>query len=735
MNQKVLPAIALLVKGGLISLLFFTSAIADDRNQVEKLSVLGKKEALPTRPGSAHLVSEKEMDKFDYIDVHRLLRSVPGVNVMDEEGFGLRPNIGLRGGHPERSKKVTLMEDGVLIAPAPYSAPAAYYFPQMDKISSIEVFKGTPSTAFGPNSMGGAINMVTAIQPTGLRLGAMGGQYGFQKYDLTAGFEGFGDWSINLNRVSSSGFKTLENGSDTGFERNNVTLRWDKHISYLDQSITLKFNWSNELSDETYAGTTEDDFESNPFSRYNATERDVMNWDQRQFFANHTISPTDDLRVRTTLYRNELERGWDKLVGFGGNNPSNPSVNIRDVMRDPNSPANNYYYQVLTGQADSSGLSDDRAVLERGDNQRQYLSQGVQTQLTYDTFGEETSHLFKLGYRFHRDEVNRFHESEFWNMTSGSLVRNNTRNEVTTTLNEGRATAQTVSFSYENNWRKLTTQAILRYEDIEYDFTNFLNSTPLSSSEELFAPGLGLFYQAFNQWGILAGVNKSFNPVGPGQPADTTSEEAINYELGVRYIGGGDFGFELIGFYSDYKNLNGTCTQSGGCTIDLLDTVESGGESVVYGTEFLLSKTFRQNSWNFPILLNTTYTISEFRNSFATQFPGWGNGVVQVGDPVPYIPEWQAQLSVGVQKRKWSLFTNFHYLGKMADQAVLDDRQIVPERLVIGLSTAYKWNDELRLRFRVDNLTNERFIASFRPFGARPGRPTMALLGVDYTFF
>ncbi len=736
MMRKILLVIEKIMKGGVIGLLFLNGlAIADDRDQVEKLSVLGSKEALPTRPGSAHIISEEEMDKFDYIDVHRLLRSVPGVNVMDEDGFGLRPNIGLRGGHPERSKKITLMEDGVLIAPAPYSAPAAYYFPQMDKISSIEVFKGVPSTAFGPNSMGGAINMTTGYQPKSLRMSAWGGQFGFQKYDLAAGFTALGDWSINLNRISSRGFKTLENGGDTGFERNNVTLRWDKQVAYLDQHFTLKFNWSDELSNETYAGTSKEDFERDPYLRYNATERDVMNLDHRQFFASYAFSPIEDLRWRTTFYRHELKRGWDKLVGFGGNNPNNPSVDIRDVMRSPSSSANEYYYQVLTGQADSSGLSDDRAVLELGDNQRQYLSQGVQTQWTYDTYGEETSHLFKLFYRLHQDEVNRFHESEFWNMTQGRLERNNSRSEVTTTLNKGSASTQTLSLAYENNWRKVTTQGILRYEDIRYDFTNFLASTSMESSDELFASGLGLFYQAFDQWGVLAGVNNSFNPVGPGQPADTPTEEAINYELGVRFTGGGDFGFEFIGFYSDYRNLNGTCTQSGGCTIDLLDTVESGGKSVVYGTEFLLSKTFRQKSWSFPILLNTTYTIAEFRNSFATQFPEWGDGVVQIGDPIPYIPEWQAQLSFGVQKRLWSFFANFHYLGRMADQAVLDGRQIIPERLVLGLSTAYVWSDNLKLRFRVDNITNERFIASFRPFGARPGRPMLAMLGVEYSFF
>ena len=48
--------------------------------------------------------------------MNNLLGQVPGVNVYQEDGFGLRPNISLRGTSPERSSKITIMEDGVLMA-------------------------------------------------------------------------------------------------------------------------------------------------------------------------------------------------------------------------------------------------------------------------------------------------------------------------------------------------------------------------------------------------------------------------------------------------------------------------------------------------------------------------------------------------------------------------------------------------------------------------------------------
>lgn len=716
----------------LLGFVVFSFSHGDDSTNVEKLSVVGKKEVLPTRPGSAHVISEKELQKFKYNDIHQVLRSVPGVNVQEEDGFGLRPNIGLRGGHPHRSRKVTLMEDGILIAPAPYSAPAAYYFPQMSKIGSVEVFKGVPSTAFGPNSIGGAMNLVTRMNTPGLKLGILHGNYGSSQYNLSSGIEAFGDWSFDYNHTETDGFKKLRNKDNTGFVRRNFTVRWDKYLSSKEQNINFKFNWSDEKSNETYAGLTDSDFASNPYQRYTATENDKMTWTHRQFFLSYAISPAEDLRTRITVYNHGFDRSWDKLIGFTGTNPGNQAPEISEILNNPDLAANNYFYQVLRGDADSGVLSDGRDVLDLGNNQRQYYSRGVQTQLEYELLDFSWSHLFKLNYRFHQDGIQRFHESQFYNMTGGSLALNNTRAQTTTLLNEASADAHTVALTHETSYERLTAQTILRIEKIDYEQTDKLTSQVIESDDDIFAPGFGLFHQTFSNTGFLLGVNKGFTPVGPGQASNVDPEEAINYEFGIRHSG--KVGAELIGFYSDYKNLLGTCTQSGGCTVNQLDQSFNGGKAEVIGAEFMLRTNFKTKTANFPLRLGATYTEATFKNNFTSALNEWGVGNVQSGDPIPYIPDVQANLLTGFEVGNFSTYFNANYLGKMADQAVAAGRRTIDSRFVLGASFGYKISAG-QFRLRLDNVTDEKYAVSRRPFGLRPGRPFMFLVGFESELF
>ena len=50
------------------------------------------------------------------------------------------------------------------MAPAPYSAPAAYYF-SSTRLVGLEVFKG-PAIKHGPNTIGGAVNTISRSVPT-----------------------------------------------------------------------------------------------------------------------------------------------------------------------------------------------------------------------------------------------------------------------------------------------------------------------------------------------------------------------------------------------------------------------------------------------------------------------------------------------------------------------------------------------------------------------------------------
>ena len=131
----------------------------------ERMRVVGTPEKQDHATGSVHYLDQERLARQDYENIHRTLTQVPGVNVRDEDGYGLRPNIGMRGSGVERSANITLMEDGVLIAPAPYSAPAAYYFPTAGRMEGIEVSKGSASIRQGPRTNGGVLNMISSSIP------------------------------------------------------------------------------------------------------------------------------------------------------------------------------------------------------------------------------------------------------------------------------------------------------------------------------------------------------------------------------------------------------------------------------------------------------------------------------------------------------------------------------------------------------------------------------------------
>ena len=127
-------------------------------SELEAVTIIGTQEDLQSLPGSGAIITGDDLDMFEFSDVGKALSLVPGVYFRPEDGYGLRANIGIRGTIPNRSAKIALMEDGILIAPAPLSAPDAYYTPTFGRMSGIEVLKGPSALTEGTNTLCGAVN-------------------------------------------------------------------------------------------------------------------------------------------------------------------------------------------------------------------------------------------------------------------------------------------------------------------------------------------------------------------------------------------------------------------------------------------------------------------------------------------------------------------------------------------------------------------------------------------------
>jgi Fe(3+) dicitrate transport protein len=701
--------------------------------------IFGSKYEAKNRTGSSYYISPEELEKFNYTDINRLLKTVPGVNIYEEDGFGLRPNISLRGTSPERSAKISIMEDGVLIAPAPYSAPAAYYFPSVARMQAVEILKGSSQIQYGPFTTGGAINLVSTQIPDTFR-GALKTSYG--SFNTGQTHIKIGDSKTNLGysveylNLNSDGFKNLPDGSNTGFDKNDVVAKFrinSNPDATLKQSLNFKFQYSDEVSNETYLGLTQNDFDANPFDRYPSSQEDKMTNDHIQFMVTHKLDFTKQFRITTNAYYNGFSRNWYKLndVVINGD-----KAGIASIVNNPQDYPD--YMNIVNGSSNSD--DDDDALIVKANN-RDYTSKGVQTKLDYHWSGANVFHDIEIGLRYHYDEEDRFQWKDGYNIINGAmnLTSNGTPGGDANRISSAKAFAG--SALYKLKFRNVTLTPGIRYENIVLTRDNFGTSdtdrtgSDLSSREnkvDIFIPGIGFNYKFNANTSIYGGVHKGFSPPGnePGQKA----EESINYELGSRFNVKGLRG-ELVAFYNDYSNLLGSDLAATGGT-GSLDQFNAG-EVSVKGIEFLLNYDLleRDTKFSLPITFGYTFTDTEFLNSFGSDDSLWGE--VNVGDELPYIAKHQFNTSISLEHAKFELNLNGRLNGAfrtLAGTETITDSNGVTSNFIIDFSGKYHFTKNLSVTGNIINLLDETYAVSRVPAGLRPGHPFGAYAGLEVRF-
>lgn len=716
---------------------------------LDKIMVIGNPANIEKLPGSAQLVTKADIRQQSYDDVNRALRKVPGVYVREEDGFGLFPNISLRGVDTTRSSKVTIMEDGVMMAPAPYSAPSAYYSPTVGRMSGLEVLKGSSQIKYGPHTTGGVINYLSTAIPTEEKayLKSIVGSFdekrthAFFGNTFDAGNAGQIGFLLEGFQRQNDGFKEIDetpdfrNGDDTGIDKTDVLfkLSWEPNTEVY-QRFEFKYGTSDLDANETYLGLTDTDFDIDPTRRYAASRYDNITSDQEQISLRWSISPTDNIDVITTIYQTDFKRNWYKLSGVNGDS-------LSTILATP-------------------GLSQDcmkgtaACDLKVKANNREYSSQGIESVGYFRFGGEGVNHEVMAGVRLHEDEVRRFQWEDTYTQAANGTITGMVPGVPGGAGDRFQKTEALAMFIQDT----IETGAWTIIPGVRHEILKQTSEDPKGTLQsaggtkgrdgrnrfKVSAYGVGVAYQFNEEWNAFGGIHTGYSTPSPRATRDGLDPESSKaFEIGVRYANAQQaFAAESTFFYTAFDDLIVTDNVGGTGT----GNDENFGEVDTYGVELAVQYDAGfANNWgvSVPSFLTATYTNAEQQNDSTSTDPESIFSFGESGNDVPYIPELTLSLGTGIETNKWGAFISGNYVSETYTSASNIDTQVngagdpdarygkTDSYFTTDISAYYRLNKNVKLLAGVQNVFDEEYIVSRQPHGPRGGLPKFVYAGVE----
>ena len=711
-----------------------TTINADDEvEEIESVTIIGSIDDLKNLAGSGAIISNEDLEVAMDTDIQKILTAVPGVYMRTEEGYGLRPNISIRGTAIERSGKVTIMEDGVLVAPSPYTSSAAYYFPTTGRIHSVEVLKGPAAVSQGPQTIGGAINLISTPIPeanSGKFIQELG-ENGMARTHAYYGINSGNFWAlVEVHEHSSDGFDSIANvGGDTGFDKSDLMIKAKYNTG--NHSLRFKMVDLEENSNQSYVGLSQASFNKNPRMRYGATAYDEMMNDGEQTSLTY-VGDFDNFDVVFTSWQNDYHRDWFKVSDFNNDSEHGERDDINELISDANN-----------GSANAQAILDGQLAveIEYKHNNRYYTNEGYQ--FTVST--EIGIHSLTVGYRDMEDSESRVQAHEYADQAAdGSLSAlygyvglNNSNNR----LRESSATSYYLEDTMD--FGKLAVTVGYRSEDYEQRHRRWSdaagpNLTMVRTGEadnrdtmaynDHTTSSIGATYKLNDTTSLVAGFHEGMTPMFGSDP-----EEADNMELGVRYSES-TTNIEAFYFASDYSRLAAECTQVSGAACDADESaIFSGGEAEVSGLEFSGSWMLQgENGVMYPISVNYTSTDATFSNSSDSDY----FGTVAAGDDLPYIPDSQSSIVLGfINDNGLSGNARIVNVGGSCSIAACGIYNKIDAHSYIDLSLRQVLSDSISVYLILENVTdNEDLISRAPSEGARSQKPATIKVGFSYDF-
>lgn len=669
-----------------------------------RVDVIGTSEKLGHIPGSGEILDRETLEASRVFTTNEALRKAAGVQVRDEEGFGLRPNIGIRGLNPSRSTKVTLLEDGIPLAYAPYGDNATYYHPPIDRFERIEVLKGAGQNIFGPQTIGGVINYITPTPPrefSGYATAAAGNRDYFNSKLRLGG----NHMLLDITRKQGDGAR-----DNVDSQLNDLNFKGVLDLG-VRQALTLRASRYTEDSTVTYSGLTDAEF-ANFGARYNPFKNDEFDGHRSGLSATHEIQLSSDAALTTNFYWSYFSRDWWRQSS------TTTDTQCGTAFRDAR----------LAGTA----VNPDSCNSAQG-RLRDYDVRGIEPRLklAHSVFGARSE--LDAGLKAHFEEQKRKQK----NGTSptardGTLVEDSVR--------------ETQAYSAFAQNRLLldrwTVTPGLRYEHIENTRTDNLTGAKGSATLGKWIPSVGATYNPSKTTTVFAGVHKGFAPprtedlIGStGTSTDVGAEESTNWEIGVRAEPSKDTNFQVTLFRNDFSRQIAAGSIAGG------STPLAEGETLYQGVELsgrwgLADNWFVQGAYTY---LPTAEQVTPFK-----QVP---NGAIVSGSAadrrLPYVPKQQLAATLGYHIGAFNAQLEAVHVGEQfSDFANTEDAPVggngqfgkIAEYTIWNAAINYELDKKGTALFAtVKNLADKTYIVD-RTRGILPGSPRLVQAGLKYGF-
>jgi Fe(3+) dicitrate transport protein len=695
--------------------------------EMPQVTVLSEKDRIFSKvPGAVTFIDKKEIQNISPLSGNEVLRRSPGLHIVDEEGVGMRVNIGIRGLDPDRSRSVLVLEDGVPVALAPYGEPEMYYTPAIDRMAGIEILKGSGQILYGPQTIGGVVNYLTVNPPAeeegNIRL--QGGQGGFFSGLVNYG-NTYGNTGMQVNLLK----KQAQNIGPTAFDITDFNTKFLFNMNE-NSELGVKLGVYNEESNSTYVGINQVMYDRGGEDFVRMAPDDQLDVRRYSLSFSHKYRVSENVKIRTIAYGYTTTRNWNR--------------------QDFTSNAGNIAPANWTGVTWGSTEVPGGAIFMRnstGNRDRQFEVAGFEPRLEakHDLFGRKNDLVVGTRLLYERAYEQRVNGNRA-GVKSGSLVEDEIR------------TGQAIS-AYAENKLQLTEKILIsggvRMENFNYERDinrrNFpgvgIVDTVLVAGNSVteIIPGLGFNYRPSVKVSVFGGVHKGYAPprtkdaiTSMGDALDLDAEKSWNYELGFRSDLKRWLFLEMTGFRMDFSNqIIPVAESAGGIGFGVVNagaTLHQGVESALV---FDIGQLLGLKSVNLHYDLNATYVQSTFSED---RFKG---DININGNRTPYAPEWffntamTFESNMGLGARVTANYVGNQFTDEINSVVPSVDGRTgeIPSYFLMDANVFYnvnKWNS--RLNLSVKNIFNERYIANRRPQGIRVGIPRFITMGYEFRF-